>query len=41
MQVLGAQANNVTKEGREFGRRYDIYEENLDRFEEEQYKAEQ
>lgn len=41
MQVLGAQANNVTKEGREFGRRYDIYEENLDRFVEEQYKAEQ
>jgi hypothetical protein len=40
MQMLGANANNVTKEGREFGRRYDIYEENLDRFVEEQNKAE-
>jgi Flp pilus assembly pilin Flp len=40
MQMLRAQANNVTKEGIEFGRRYDIYEENLDHFVEEQNKEE-
>jgi hypothetical protein len=40
MQILGANANNVTKEGKEFEKRYEIYEENLDRFVEEQNKAE-
>ena len=41
MQMLGAQKNGFNAEGREFGRKYEIYIENLEHFEEEQNKAKQ
>ena len=41
MQMLGAQKNGFNAEGREVGRKYEIYIENLEHFEEEQNKAKQ
>jgi hypothetical protein len=40
MQTLGAQKNGFNAEGREFGRKYEIYIENLEHFVEEQNKTE-
>jgi hypothetical protein len=41
MQMLGAQKNGFNAEGREFGRKHEIYIENLEHFVEEQNKAKQ
>jgi Flp pilus assembly pilin Flp len=40
MQMLGAKANGINAEGKEFEKRYEIYFENLEHFVEEQNKAE-
>jgi hypothetical protein len=38
--MLGAKANGINAEGKEFEKRYEIYFENLEHFVEEQNKAE-